>query len=86
MDGTTRNKISLLICDRTFCNLPAVAQRLLGRWSGTAVQMLEPFWNTDVAADYLAVTCPKVVANDAADMIGVDGDVALRGRRWGRRR
>lgn len=26
----TRSKVALLICDRTFCNLEAVAQRLVG--------------------------------------------------------
>jgi len=30
LSPTTRDKISLLICDRTFCNLEAVAQRLVG--------------------------------------------------------
>lgn len=27
---TGRSSVSLLICDRTFCNLEAVAQRLVG--------------------------------------------------------
>jgi hypothetical protein len=66
---SSRNKISLLLCDRTFCNLEAIAQRLVGGWSGYAIRALAPFWNTDVAGDFLAASCPKVVANDAADMI-----------------
>ena len=62
-------KLSLLICDRTFCNLEAIAQRLVGGWSGYAIRFLTPFWNTDVAGDYLASTCPKILASDAADII-----------------
>jgi len=62
----------LLVCDRTFCNLIATAQRLVGGWSGPAIRMLVPFWNTNVAADFQAAQCPKVVANDPADAIIVD--------------
>lgn len=65
----TRNKLALLLVDRTFCNLEAVAQRLIGGWTGFAIRGLAPFWNTDVAGDFIAATCPKVVANDAADAI-----------------
>jgi hypothetical protein len=68
----SRDKISLLICDRTFCNLEAVAQRLVGGWSGYAIRALAPFWSTDVASDFIAATCPKVVANDSADAIIFD--------------
>lgn len=66
---STRGKISLLICDRTFCNLESVAQRLVGGWSGYAIRALAPFWNSDVMGPFLAASCPKVVANDAADVI-----------------
>lgn len=62
----------LLVCDRTFCNLIATAQRLVGGWSGPAIRMLMPFWNTNVAADFQAAKCPKVVANDPADAIIAD--------------
>ncbi|GAX21865.1 hypothetical protein FisN_30Hh066 [Fistulifera solaris] len=65
----TQSKISLLICDRTFCNLESVAQRLVGGWSGYAIRALAPFWNSDVMGPFLAASCPKVVANDAADVI-----------------
>jgi hypothetical protein len=67
-----KDKVALLICDRTFCNLEAVAQRLVGSWSGYAIRALAPFWSTDVAGDFLAANCPKVVANDAADAIIAD--------------
>mmetsp|Transcript_15225 Transcript_15225/g.37560 ORF Transcript_15225/g.37560 Transcript_15225/m.37560 type:complete len:974 (+) Transcript_15225:286-3207(+) len=67
-----REKVSLLICDRTFCNLEAVAQRLVGGWSGYAIRMLAPFWSTDVVGDYLAANCSKVVATDSADVIIAD--------------
>jgi len=63
---------SLLICDRTFCNLEATAQRLVGGWAGPAIRLLTPFWNTDVARDFLNTTCPKVVANDGCDIIIAD--------------
>jgi len=61
--------VSLLICDRTFCNLEAVAQRLIGGWTGNAIRLLTPSWSTDVANDFLLARCAKVVANDAADEI-----------------
>jgi len=67
-----RNKVSLLLCDRTFCNLEATAQRLVGGWSGYAIRMLAPFWSTDVVGDFLAASCPKVVATDSADAIIAD--------------
>lgn len=66
----TNGNVSLLICDRTFCNLEAVAQRLVGSWTGNAIRLLTfKSWNTDVVGDFLAAKCPKVVANDAADEI-----------------
>lgn len=68
----TRDKLSVMICDRTFCNLEAVAQRLVGSWSGYAIRMLAPFWSTDVTNDFIAAACPKVVANDSADAIIFD--------------
>jgi len=68
----TSKKISLLVCDRTFCNLEAVAQRLVGGWSGYAIRALAPFWSTDVTGDFLAASCPKVIATDAADAIIAD--------------
>ena len=68
----TRNQLALLVCDRTFCNLEAVAQRLVGGWSGYAIRALAPLWNTDVTGDYLAASCPKVVAIDAADAMIAD--------------
>lgn len=70
--SSLRDKVALLICDRTFCNLEAVAQRLVGGWSGYAIRLLAPFWSTDVASDYIAASCPKVVANDSADSIIFD--------------
>ena len=51
-----------LVCDRTFCNLEAVAQRLVGHWTGPAIRLLTPGWSTDVAADFQAAHCPKVCA------------------------
>ena len=64
-----RNISAILVCDRTFCNLEAVAQRLVGRWTGNAIRILTPGWSTDVARDFLAARCPKIVAQDSADEI-----------------
>jgi len=61
--------VSLLICDRTFCNLESVAQRLVGQWTGNAIRLLAPTWSTDVARDYLWSRCPKIIANDCSDEI-----------------
>lgn len=60
---------TILVCDRTFCNLEAVAQRLVGQWTGNAIRLLTPRWSTDVARDFLAAKCPKIVAQDCADEI-----------------
>jgi hypothetical protein len=68
-EPSSRSKLSLLICDRTFCNLEAVAQRLVGGWSGYAIRALAPLWNSDVTSDFISATCAKIVANDSADMI-----------------
>ena len=60
---------TLLICDRTFCNLNAVAQHLVGHWTGVIIPLLIPFWNTDVAGHFAAARCKKIVAQDAGDAI-----------------
>jgi hypothetical protein len=64
-----RSHVALLICDRTFCNLEAIAQRLVGNWTGYAIRCLTPTWDTDVTGDFVAASCPKVIASDAADAI-----------------
>ena len=67
---TGKPKSSLiLVCDRTFCNLEGVAQRLVGRWTANAIRLLTPGWSTDVARDFIAARCPKIVAQDCADEI-----------------
>jgi len=60
---------TLLLCDRTFCNLNAVAQRLVGSWTGLVLPLLIPLWQTDVAADFAAANCKKILAQDASDAI-----------------
>jgi hypothetical protein len=50
----------LLICDRTFCNLVAVARRMVGEWTRYLIPYLVPDWNTDVAADYKNAACRKI--------------------------
>ncbi len=59
----------LLVCDRTFSNLEGVAQRLVGRWTGNLIRLLTPGWSTDVARDFIAARCPKIIAQDCADEI-----------------
>mmetsp|Transcript_17470 Transcript_17470/g.39432 ORF Transcript_17470/g.39432 Transcript_17470/m.39432 type:complete len:1386 (-) Transcript_17470:291-4448(-) len=88
---SSSSSISFLVCDRTFCNLPAVGQRLVGAWAGPALQIFTPLWKTNVVADYLATTCNKIVACDASDAMIVDpsslkAGVALSGEvgAWGR--
>lgn len=62
----------------------------VGAWTGPAIRILAPFWNMDVTTDFLAATCPKLVANDSSDEIIADAsslksgislrkEVALRG-------
>ena len=71
--SNSANPILLLVCDRTFCNLEAVAQRLVGKWTANAIRLLAPFWNTDVAGNFLSSTCPcKIVATDTTDAIIAD--------------
>ena len=79
LDVPSASQPSLLICDRSFCNLEAVAERLVGGWSGKAIRMLTPLWNTDVAGDFMAARCPKIVANDAADSIIADASALKSG-------
>jgi pimeloyl-ACP methyl ester carboxylesterase len=52
--------VDALVCDRTFASLDATAARLLGPWAGYGLKYCS-LWNTDVAGDYLACTCPKVI-------------------------
>jgi hypothetical protein len=54
------NKISALVCDRTFASLDATASRLMGNWAGNFMKY-GAFWSTNVVNDYLNVTCPKLV-------------------------
>jgi hypothetical protein len=46
--------------------------KIAGGWTGPAIRVLAPFWSTDVAGDFIAAGCPKVVANDSSDAIIAD--------------
>jgi len=59
----------LLVCDRTFGSLPNVASRLVGSWTTVVIPILTPLWNTNVTNDFLQTKCPKIVAQDASDLI-----------------
>lgn len=50
----------LLICDRTFCNLIAVARKMVGEWTRIFIPYLVPDWCTDVAADFKNASCSKI--------------------------
>lgn len=64
--------VNVLIADRTFANLPALAQRLVASWAGKAVNLLTR-WQTDNAGNYLRATCPKLLCSDPCDDIIHDG-------------
>lgn len=64
--------IDVLIADRTFANLPALAQRLVASWAGKAVNLLTR-WETDNVSNYMRATCPKLLCSDPCDEIIHDG-------------
>jgi len=72
---------TLLLCDRTFCNLNATAYRLVGSWTQFVIPLLTPSmrWNTDVAGDFISARCRKVVAQDAQDAIIHDASSLKKG-------
>ncbi|GFH45976.1 hypothetical protein CTEN210_02450 [Chaetoceros tenuissimus] len=70
---------NLLLCDRTFCNLNATAFRLVGSWTSYIIPLVTPFWNTNVAGDFMAARCKKIVAQDAADAIIHDSSSLKKG-------
>ncbi|OQS05932.1 hypothetical protein THRCLA_02003 [Thraustotheca clavata] len=63
--------IELLIADRTFANLPAVAQRLVASWAGSALSCVTR-WQTDNVSNYLEASCNKLVCCDPCDEIVAD--------------
>ena len=77
------SNIELLVADRTFANLPAVAQRLVGTslhsscqlidsqtasWTGKTLAWLTR-WNTDNVSNFLEAKCYKIVCNDPDDEV-----------------
>lgn len=60
--------IDVLIADRTFATLPALAQRLVAKWTGSAVKSLT-WWETDNAKNYLEAKCAKLLCSDPDDEI-----------------
>ena len=82
--------VDMLVCDRTFCSLDAVAERLLGAWASFGLQTICR-WQTDVVTDFLAAKCPRLVLQDPNDEIishcsslkcGVAVNVLLKDTRW----
>ncbi|CAM9805465.1 unnamed protein product, partial [Hapterophycus canaliculatus] len=52
-------RVDLLVLDRSFASLSAVAQRLMGGWTKWAIWGFTG-WDVHVAGDYLACRCYKV--------------------------
>ncbi|KAE9027796.1 hypothetical protein PR003_g10432 [Phytophthora rubi] len=64
--------VSVLIADRTFATVPALAQRMIARWAGTVVDWVMR-WETDNVQNYLDATCAKLLCSDPCDEIILDG-------------
>lgn len=64
--------VDVMIADRTFANVPALAQRMVASWAGVVVKWVMQ-WETDNCGNYLAATCAKLLCSDAGDEIIVDG-------------
>ncbi|CAH0491574.1 unnamed protein product [Peronospora farinosa] len=68
----TSPHVSVLIADRTFSTVPALAQRMIARWAGTVVDWVMR-WETDNVQNYLDATCAKLLCSDPCDEIILDG-------------
>ena len=86
-------EVDLLICDRTFCSLDAVAERLLGAWAGMGINAICQ-WKTDVVTDFMGAKCPRLVLQDPTDEIishcsslkcGIATQLALKDLKWTRK-
>jgi pimeloyl-ACP methyl ester carboxylesterase len=72
-----RFRIKMLVCDRTFASLDAVAARFLGVWAAYGLRYLGP-WHTDCVSTYLdSDTDMKVVLQDPDDAI-IDNAASLK--------
>ena len=60
--------VDMLIVDRTFTNLGAVAQYLVGGWTRGGIKIFT-CWNTDNISNYKAAACYKVICSDVDDEI-----------------
>lgn len=65
-------EVNVMIADRTFSNVPALAQRMIAGWAGTVVKVLMQ-WETDNCGNYLSASCAKLLCSDSGDEIIVDG-------------
>lgn len=54
------DKVRLLVCDRTFCSLDALARRMLGNWVGFSLKVLGQ-WQTSNVNDFLHCKCEKLI-------------------------
>ena len=60
--------VDLLICDRTFASLDAVAGRLMGQWAFLGLRYIG-LYRSDVVSDYMRANCPKIILQDPSDEI-----------------
>eukprot|EP01029_Cantina_marsupialis_P021152 TRINITY_DN502_c0_g1_i1.p1 TRINITY_DN502_c0_g1~~TRINITY_DN502_c0_g1_i1.p1 ORF type:complete len:1509 (+),score=414.87 TRINITY_DN502_c0_g1_i1:88-4614(+) len=61
-------EIDVLIADRTFASLRAIASHLFGSWAGWTMENLMN-WSASVINDYIAFKGPKLAIYDPADEI-----------------
>ncbi|TDH71304.1 hypothetical protein CCR75_004646 [Bremia lactucae] len=64
--------VDVLIADRTFATLPALAQRMIAKWPGSIVDSIMR-WDTDNVQNYQQATCAKLLCSDPCDDIILDG-------------
>ncbi|KAL4130000.1 hypothetical protein PRIC2_006006 [Phytophthora ramorum] len=64
--------VNVLIADRTFATVPALAQRMIAKWAGTVVDWVMR-WETNNVQNYLEATCAKLLCSDPCDEIILDG-------------
>ncbi|RLN96439.1 hypothetical protein BBJ28_00016678 [Nothophytophthora sp. Chile5] len=64
--------VNVLIADRTFSSVPALAQRMVASWAGAVVKQVMR-WDTDNVRNYLEAPCAKLLCSDPCDEIILDG-------------
>lgn len=63
-----KHMVKMLICDKAFGSLDAVASRMLGSWASIGLRYIG-HWYTNVVLNYFECSCPKVCLQDPNDEI-----------------